>query len=279
MFIMCVFDDRLVIVMDKAFEEVTLERVLRPVRMRHFNRYQFPNELPELYERFTAAETVFEQVDILCEKPKDDLGHSPIYMEPWEDLIDPFLDRVREATERLVIRGDMDGVYTLCRGIADEFVEQFPNDKYFLYTEFLGELGKIETSAKRKWQSQLREWERDEVLSAMRDRAREQFEEFIEHLGELNDSPPSEGVHWNGTLTQLAYLLYQLRDTGLLGEVNIWALAERVFVQKDGSPVKRTSMKSIANKHGFKEGGSIPRGGDEIDRIVETLINGLPQEL
>jgi hypothetical protein len=219
MFTMCVIDDGLVIAMYKAFEDVTLERVLRPVRIRHFGRHQFPNELPELYERFTAAETVFEQIDILSEKPRDDLGHSPVYMEPWEDLMDPFLDRVREATERLIIRGDLEEMYTLCRGIADEFVEQFPDDGSTFCIEFLSELEEIEKAAERKWQRQLREWERDEVLSAMRDRAREQFEEFIEHLGELNDSPPSEGVHWNGTLTQLAYLLYQLRDTGLLGEV------------------------------------------------------------
>ena len=111
----------------------------------------------------------------------------------------------------------------------------------------------------------------------MRERAREQLKAFTDRIGELQ-APPNEGVIWNGTLAQLAYLLHQLREARLLGNTDIWALSERAFVKSDGSPVKRTSMKAIASKHGFNQDGVPPTRADDIEKMINQLIDGLPAD-
>jgi hypothetical protein len=108
----------------------------------------------------------------------------------------------------------------------------------------------------------------DEVIQAHRQRAKEAADALIERLDEIR---APDRIIWNGTVAQLAYLLYQLQDLGMIGNPHIWAVGERLFEKADGGGYTRSSLSSTADRAGFSMGDKPGRGGKDAEAIDELL--------
>ena len=218
---------------------------------------------------FHDQNTLIEQLEYLyaCNPPGDSALVD--YIAPY--LEDVFRRRLEEEGKMMVIRHGFEELQSFLERVAERFEEDAKN-KGKGWPEYLLIVNDAEQEFREIWLRELYQRERDVVLSSLRERASEQVEDFLQQLGTLQPAM-KDGIVWNGTREQLAYLLHLLRTSGLLGNNNLWALAERVFIMHDGSRISRESMKSIAAKRGYAEGGGPSTRAREVERIVRSLFD------
>lgn len=80
-------------------------------------------------------------------------------------------------------------------------------------------------------------------------------------------------LRWLGTQEQLAYLIYQLKEAGLVKSGRHWKQAGHSFVDEEGNPYKSEQLKSIAGSLGFTNKGASSTRAEELEDKVSRVKN------
>lgn len=86
------------------------------------------------------------------------------------------------------------------------------------------------------------------------------------------DGQSAEPVHkirWNGENTQLVYLIEQLKEAGLIADINLIAAVQNCFLDKNGKPLK--NLHQSRNNMLLNDGRKPKRGADKIEGIVKAM--------
>lgn len=83
--------------------------------------------------------------------------------------------------------------------------------------------------------------------------------------------------HWNGTQEQLSYLLFSLKQVGLLRPHDYWKRGAELFKNHDGTSFSSKQLRSIAGNLEYSRGGYPSTRGDDIDTIIETVLGQLDE--